>query len=70
MNWRSFFGNEDRRKRFLTWAEHKALNEEEYKRKVSRIGRMLVGKVSTADEGKLFEFLWDIEATVLIDKED
>lgn len=39
-------------------------------RKISRIGKMLVGKVPVNREHELFEFLWKIEGRVLIDKTD
>jgi hypothetical protein len=39
-------------------------------RKISRLGKMLVGNVPRSDEESLFAFLWFIENRVLIDKCD
>lgn len=39
-------------------------------RKISRMGKMLVGNVPTSREPELFEFLWKIEGRVLIEKSD
>lgn len=41
-----------------------------FDKKVGRIGQMLVGNLCLEDETTLFQFLWDIESVVQIDKSD